>query len=166
MRRAVGALPHAEPGAADAGDLVLGLERADPEVLEARELVQHVTGRRDRVAAQEHGQAGALGGRDQPIGDRGVAGDLSVPAGWRFVGRDLVAVREPLGRRAEGEPGLQRDGSYITPEGDHLVDADILREFTCPNGKNWTDAIAGTPTTSYSYTITFDGFTEPAISLP
>jgi hypothetical protein len=49
---------------------------------------------------------------------------------------------------------------------DPITNEDILRNFTCPNGKNWTDAISGTPTTSYSYTITFAGFTAPAITLP
>jgi hypothetical protein len=40
-------------GGGDAGDLVLGLERADAEVLVLRELVQDVGGRGDRVAAEE-----------------------------------------------------------------------------------------------------------------
>jgi hypothetical protein len=60
-----------------------------------------------------------------------------------------------------------RNGQIVVGavETDPITDADILRDFTCPNGKNWTDAIAGTPTTSFSYTLTFDGFTEPAIEI-
>ena len=50
--------PKAAPeGRADAGDLVLGLEGADPELLAPAQLVEDVRGRRDRVAAQEEGQA-------------------------------------------------------------------------------------------------------------
>jgi hypothetical protein len=61
-----------------------------------------------------------------------------------------------------------RNGQIVVGavETDPITNADILRDFTCPNGKNWTDAISGTPTTSYSYTITFDGEQLPAISLP
>jgi hypothetical protein len=60
-----------------------------------------------------------------------------------------------------------RNGQIVVGavETDPITDADILRDFTCPNGKNWTDAVVGTPTTSFSYTLTFDGFTEPAIEI-
>ena len=39
---------------ADAGDLVLGLERRDAEVLVLAQLVQDVRRRRDRVGAEQH----------------------------------------------------------------------------------------------------------------
>jgi len=44
---------------------------------------------------------------------------------------------------------------------------DFLDQATCPNG-NWTKSLlAGTPTiTSYSYTLTFVGFSAPVITLP
>jgi hypothetical protein len=42
-------------GGADAGDLVLGLEGADPEVLVLGQLVEDVRGRGDRVGAEEEG---------------------------------------------------------------------------------------------------------------
>ncbi len=47
-------------GGADGGDLVLGLEGAHAEALEARQLVQDVAGGRDRVAAVEQRPAGEL----------------------------------------------------------------------------------------------------------
>ena len=47
-------------GGADAGDLVLGLEGADAEVLVLRQLVEDVGRRGDRVAAQEQRQLGLL----------------------------------------------------------------------------------------------------------
>ena len=42
------------------GDLVLGLEGANAEVLQVRELLEDVRGRRDRVRAQEERKAGQL----------------------------------------------------------------------------------------------------------
>ena len=61
------------------------------------QLVQDVGGRRDRVGTEEQRQAGTPGGRDQPIGQRGVAGDVPVDA-RRHLGRlDLVLHRERLG---------------------------------------------------------------------
>jgi hypothetical protein len=59
-----------------------------------------------------------------------------------------------------------RNGQIVVGavETDPITEEDILRDFTCPNGKNWTDAVVGT-TTSFSYTLTFDGFTEPAIEI-
>ena len=57
---------------ADRGDLVLGLEGLDAEVAVARDLVEHVAGRRDRVGAEEdrplHLHAG---GDDAPGEGRG-----------------------------------------------------------------------------------------------
>ena len=44
-------------GGPDRGDLVLGLERANPEVLVLRELVEDVGRGRDRVGAEEQRQA-------------------------------------------------------------------------------------------------------------
>ena len=45
-------------GCADAGDLVLGLEGADAELLAAAQFVEDVGGRRDRVATQEQREPG------------------------------------------------------------------------------------------------------------
>lgn len=43
----------------------------------------------------------------------------------------------------------------------------FLNRATCPNG-NWSKLLVpGSPSiTSYSYTLTFYGFSEPAITLP
>jgi len=41
----------------------------------------------------------------------------------------------------------------------------FLDQATCPN-PNWTKVLLGSPTvTSFTYTLTFDGFTEPAITI-
>ena len=89
------------------GDLVLGLQRADAEVLVLRQLVQDVGRRRDRVRRVEDRQAGALGGGDEPVGDREVAGDVAVLAGLQARRLDLV-VLEQLGGLAEVQAGLER----------------------------------------------------------
>ena len=71
---------------ADAGDLVLGLERRHAEALVLGQLVQDVRGRRDRVGPEQQRQAGAVRGGDQPVGEGGVAGDVAVgarAASWR-----------------------------------------------------------------------------------
>ena len=92
---------------ADAGDLVLGLERGDAEALVLAQLVQHVGGRGDRVGAEEQRQVGLAGGGDQAQRQRGVAVDLAVAA-RRHGGRGhLVADGEHLGRLAEGVTGLE-----------------------------------------------------------
>jgi hypothetical protein len=41
---------------------------------------------------------------------------------------------------------------------------EFLEGFSCPN-PNWTPELTGV-VVSWSYTLTFDGFSEPAISLP
>jgi hypothetical protein len=45
-------------------------------------------------------------------------------------------------------------------------DQNFLSRATCPNG-NWTKSLVeGSPTiTSFTYTLTFNGFTEPAITI-
>ena len=94
-------------GRADAGDLVLGLERGDPEPLVLAQLVQHVGGRGDRVGTQEHRQVGLARAGDEPVRQRDVAGDLPVGAGRHRGRRHLVRHREDLGGLAEGEAGLE-----------------------------------------------------------
>ena len=41
--------------------------------------------------------------------------------------------------------------------------AEFLADFTCPNA-NWTPVLSGVAI-SYVYTLTFAGFTEPAIEI-
>src|ERR687893_152237 len=65
---------------ADAGDLVLGLQGAHPEVLVLGQLVQDVRRRRDRVGAEEQRQPRQLAGSDEPPGQRRVAVDVGVGA--------------------------------------------------------------------------------------
>jgi len=40
----------------------------------------------------------------------------------------------------------------------------LLANATCPNG-NWTKTLASATLLSFTYTLTFDGFTEPVISI-
>ncbi len=59
--------------------------------------------------------------RDMPDGAVPDMGPIATGLGdifmWTVEMRELDEVRH-----RNGEPGLQKDGSYITPEGDHLVD--------------------------------------------
>ena len=60
-----------------------------------------------------------------------------------------------------------RNGRIVVDpvETDPITEEDVLAGFTCPNGKNWTDAVVGLET-SFIYTVTFVGFEpNPFISL-
>ena len=72
-------------GGTDGGNLVLRLERPDPELLALRQLVEDVRRGRDRVGAQEQRQLRLSGGGDETPGKSRVAGDVRIGAGW--VGR-------------------------------------------------------------------------------
>ena len=121
-------------GGADAGDLVLGLERRDAERLVLAQLVEDVGGRRDRVGAEEQRQPRLHATGDEAVGQRQVAGDVAVGARRHRRRLDLVGHREGLGRLTEvparavgrhvgvadvghlGEPLLQeRDGRLGRP---------------------------------------------------
>ena len=93
---------------ADCGDLVLGLEGADAEVLVARELLEHRRRGRDRVRAEKERQAGLHRRGDQPIGERLVSRDVAVEARLERGRLDLVLHRECLGRLPERVAGLKR----------------------------------------------------------
>ena len=67
-------------GRADRGDLVLGLERLDPERLVAGQLVQDVRGRGDRVRAVEQLPVGQPRGGQEAERRRLVAGDVAIRA--------------------------------------------------------------------------------------
>ena len=93
---------------ADAGDLVLGLERRDAERLVLRELVEDVGGRGDRVGAEHDVEAGLHAAGDQPVGQGQVAADVAVDP-WRHRSRlHFVLDDEGLGGLAEVPPGLER----------------------------------------------------------
>ena len=110
--------PKAAPErGADAGDLVLGLERAHAEPLVLAELVQDVRRRRDRVRAEEQRQLGAPRGGEQPVGQRQVAGDVAVGAGAYRGGLDLVGDREVLGGLAEAPARLERGAVRVEEVG-------------------------------------------------
>ncbi len=89
-------------------DLVLGLEGADAEGLVSRQLLEDRARRRDRVGPEEEIEPGELRGRDQPVGERRVAGDLPVGAGRQLRRRDFVADSEVLGGLAVGVARLER----------------------------------------------------------
>ena len=92
----------------DGGDLVLCLEGLDAEVLVARELVQDVARRGDRVAAVDELAVGQLRGSHETERGRLVARDVAVRARLELGRRDAVRRVEHLGRLAEGVAGLQR----------------------------------------------------------
>ncbi len=89
-------------------DLVFGLERANAEVLHARELLENVRRRRDRVRTQEQRKPGELARSDQPVGQSRVPGDLAIRARLELRRRDLVRDREVLGGLAVVPAGLER----------------------------------------------------------
>ena len=71
---------------ADGRDLVLRLERPHAERLVTRELFENRRCGRDRVRAEEEIEARQLRRGDQPLRQRGVAGDLAIAAGGSFAG--------------------------------------------------------------------------------
>ena len=128
-------------GRADAGDLVLGLERGDAERLVLAELVEDVGGRGDRVGAEEDRQPGLHARGDQAVGQRQVAGDVAVGAG-RHRGRlDLVLHHERLGGLAEVPAGLERRDVGVADVGD-------LREPLRRGTRSWTRSAGRTSTTA------------------
>ena len=104
---------------ADRGDLVFGLQRAHAEVLVARQLVEDVGRRRDRVRRVEDRQVRVLRRGEQPVRDRRVAADVAVLPGRERGRRDLVRGAGELGGLAEVQAGLER--------GDVGVDDDLAR---------------------------------------
>ncbi len=88
-------------------DLVLRLQRADAEVLVLRQLVEDVGRRGDRVGGVQDRQARLLGGGDEAVRHREVAGDVAVATRVELRGLDLVVLEELRGL-AEVQPGLER----------------------------------------------------------
>ena len=84
-------------GGSNARDLVLGLEGVHPELLQTRELVEHVARRGDGIAAEEERPLGLLRGRHEAEGGGGVPGDVAVAPGGNHGGLDGVGDREQLG---------------------------------------------------------------------
>ena len=95
-------------GGADRGDLVLGLERLDPERLVARQLVEDVRGRGDRVRAVEQLPIGQPRRGQEAERRRLVAGDVPIDARVELRRPDAVVGVERLGRLAERVAGLER----------------------------------------------------------
>ncbi len=115
----------------DAGNLVLGLERAHAHPLVLAQLVQDVTRRGDRVRAEEQGQPRLAGGGNQAVGEREVAGDRPVGARVWVERLDGVAGRELLSRLTEVPPGPQR-GDVGVADGrvrDELGAQEVLGEL-------------------------------------
>ena len=120
-----GAAEGGAQGRADAGDLVLGLEGPDAELLSPGELVEDVGCRGDRVAPQKQGKAGQPGGGDQSPGEGLVAGDLDVLTLLERGGAHLVVRLEELRRLAEVVAGPERPGvglGHRRPVGEALGD--------------------------------------------
>ena len=104
-------------GDADRRDLVFRLQRAHAEVLVARQLVEDVGRRRDRVRRVEDRQVRVLRGSEQAERDRRVAADVAVAARGQRGRRNLVRRPCELGRLTEVQAGLER--------GDVGVDDDL-----------------------------------------
>jgi hypothetical protein len=59
-----------------------------------------------------------------------------------------------------------RNGTLVVPAQSVTISPEeAAAQFTCPN-PNWREEFVGFSALSFSYTLTFAGFTEPAISLP
>ena len=59
-----------------------------------------------------------------------------------------------------------RNGTLVVPAQSVTISPEeAAAQFTCPN-PNWREEFTGFSALSYSYTLTFAGFTAPAISLP
>lgn len=50
----------------------------------------------------------------------------------------------------------------IDPISERITEGDVTGAFTCPN-PNWTEDVQSITITGFTYTVTFDGFTQPAI---
>jgi hypothetical protein len=71
-----------------------------------------------------------------------------------------------VGESTSVEPTPSRNGTLIVPAQSATISPeDAAAQFECPN-KNWREEFTGFSAVSFTYTLTFDGFTEPAISLP
>jgi hypothetical protein len=58
-----------------------------------------------------------------------------------------------------------RNGQIVLdPISEQITEADVEAAFTCPN-RNWTEDVQDITITSFSYTVTFAGFSAPAITV-
>jgi hypothetical protein len=56
-----------------------------------------------------------------------------------------------------------RNGQIIIdPISERITAGDVTGAFTCPN-PNWTEQVQSITVTGFTYTVTFDGFSQPAI---
>ncbi len=122
---------RAPDGDADGGDLVLGLHRANTEVLVLRQLVEDVRRRGDRVRGVQDRQLRLLARRDQPVRERHISGDVAVPTGrqsrrMHLEGRleDLRGLAEVVARLERREVGVAhhrlRVESLVDPRHDRI----------------------------------------------
>ncbi|KAM0085555.1 hypothetical protein ACKRZS_002161 [Fusarium odoratissimum] len=58
-----------------------------------------------------------------------------------------------------------KNGRLNVPEqSETATEADFLATFKCPN-RNWKADVTDIDVTSFTYTLTFDGFSQPAITI-
>jgi hypothetical protein len=56
-----------------------------------------------------------------------------------------------------------RNGQIVLdPISETITEGDVEAAFTCPN-RNWTEDVQSITVTGFTYSVTFAGFTEPAI---
>ena len=112
-------------GGTHGGDFVFRLECADTELLELAQFVQDVTGRSDRVTAQEQFLAAQFRRRHQPPGQRLIAHDVVVRA-RRQLGRvHAETAGESFRRLAVIPAGSQ---SFLVGLGDVWPVAELLAD--------------------------------------
>ncbi len=90
------------------GNLVLGLERDESELLESRNLVQDLAGGSDRIASQEPLQLCLFRRSNHTDRQRLVPHDVAVAATGELCGRDLVPDGELLHCLSQVVAGRQR----------------------------------------------------------
>src|SRR5829696_10588896 len=84
------------------------------------------------------------------------------PGNARIVEPHTTAVSETttatVASTKNGRLAIPAQSETITPE-------DVEAQFTCPN-PNWTQDVTDVAVTSFTYTVTFAGFSAPVIALP
>ena len=89
-----------------------------------------------------------------------------------------VVCRNPGSKRQIVEPhsysatdtvseGLtpSRNGTLVVnPLSESITPSEVDAEFQCPN-TNWQDEVTSVTVTGFTYTLTFAGFTQPAITI-
>jgi len=107
------------------------------------------------------------------VGNTNANLSLGVNATANFVCRNpgsKKAIVEPHSGSASESVGAvltpSRNGTLVVPaQSVTITPEDAAAQFECPN-PNWTEEFTGFSGTSFTYSVTFVGFSAPVISLP